>query len=374
MAKRGKQPNLSFFAFTATPKYKTLEVFGRRDANGKPHPFHLYSMRQAIEEGFILDVLKYYTTYKTYYRLIKAVEDDPKLDKKKAARALARFVSFHPHNLAQKTEVMIEHFRDVHPAQDRRAGEGDGRDQLARCTLCATSRSSTSTSRRRATPTSRRWWRSRARCELDVGDEYTEVGMNSGIREKELPERFASDEYQVLIVAEKYQTGFDQPLLHTMYVDKRLADVQAVQTLSRLNRTAPGKEDTFVLDFVNETEEIQKAFKPYYEVPLVGAAGRAAPALRPAGEAGCGAGLYGNEVEEFAKVFFKPKDPVAERPCPDAPHPGLSRGTLWAAGRGEAGTIPRRSSSRSEICTASCRRSFRSRTPTWRSSTRLYAC
>src|ERR1017187_8378651 len=111
MAKRGRQANLSFFAFTATTKYKTLETFGRKDANGKPEPFHVYSMRQAIDEGFILDVLKNYTTYKTYFRLIKSIEDDPKLDKKKAARALARVVSFHPYNLAQKTEVMIEHFQ-----------------------------------------------------------------------------------------------------------------------------------------------------------------------------------------------------------------------------------------------------------------------
>ena len=111
MAKRGKQPNISFFAFTATPKYKTLEVFGITGPDGKPYPFHLYSMRQAIEENFILDVLKHYTTYKTYYRLIKAIEDDPKVDKKKAAKALARFMSLHPHNIAQKTEVMVEHFR-----------------------------------------------------------------------------------------------------------------------------------------------------------------------------------------------------------------------------------------------------------------------
>ena len=111
MAKRGRQPNLSFFAFTATPKYKTLEVFGTKGPDGRPHPFHLYTMRQAIEEGFILDVLKNYTTYKTYYRLVKAIEDDPEVSKSKAAKALARFMSLHPHNIAQKTEVMVEHFR-----------------------------------------------------------------------------------------------------------------------------------------------------------------------------------------------------------------------------------------------------------------------
>ena len=113
MIKRGKQPNISFFAFTATPKYKTLEVFGSTDSSGKPSPFHIYSMRQAIEENFILDVLKHYTSYKTYYRLVKKIEDDPELDKKKAARALARFISLHPHDISQKTQVMIEHFWHV---------------------------------------------------------------------------------------------------------------------------------------------------------------------------------------------------------------------------------------------------------------------
>jgi type I restriction enzyme, R subunit len=142
---------------------------------------------------------------------------------------------------------------------------------------------------------------------LDMGDEYTEVGMNMGIKEKALPERFSSDEFQVLIVAEKYQTGFDQPLLHTMYVDKRLADVQAVQTLSRLNRTAVGKEDTFVLDFVNETDEIQKAFRPYYEVPLVEQQAEPHQLYDLQAKLAAEQVYYSNEVEEFAKVFFKPK-------------------------------------------------------------------
>jgi type I restriction enzyme R subunit len=307
VAKRGHQPNLSFFAFTATPKYKTLETFGRRGESGKPHPFHIYSMRQAIEEGFILDVLKYYTTYKTYFKLIKSIEDDPKLDKKKAARALARFVSFHPHNLAQKSEVMIEHFRTfthhkiggrakamvvtssrAHAVRykqefDKYLAEKGYTDIKTLVAFSGTVR-------------------------LDVGDEYTEVGMNMGIKEKQLPERFATDEFHVLIVAEKYQTGFDQPMLHTMYVDKRLADVQAVQTLSRLNRTAPGKEDTFVLDFVNDTEEIQKAFRPYYEVPLVGQQAEPHQLYDLQAKLAAEQIYHGNEVEEFAKVFFKPKN------------------------------------------------------------------
>jgi type I restriction enzyme, R subunit len=309
MAKRGKQPNISFFAFTATPKYKTLEVFGITGPDGKPHPFHLYSMRQAIEEGFILDVLKNYTTYKTYYRLIKAIEDDPKVEKKKAAKALARFMSLHPHNIAQKTEVMVEHFKTftkykiggkakamvvtssrLHAVRYKQAFdkyiEKKGYSDIK--TLVAFSGTVT---------------------DPDVkGVEYTEVGMNKGIKEKELPEKFATDEYQVLLVAEKYQTGFDQPYLHTMYVDKRLSGVQAVQTLSRLNRTHPGKEDTFILDFVNETKEIQEAFQPYYEQTIV--AERAEP--RQLYELQARLDLeqvyFKTEIDEFARIFYRPKN------------------------------------------------------------------
>jgi len=308
MAKRGRQPNISFFAFTATPKYKTLAVFGEPGADGKPQPFHLYSMRQAIEEGFILDVLANYTTYKTYYRLIKSIEDDPEVDKRKAARALARFMSLHPHNISQKTEVMVEHFRQF--TMHKIGGKAKA--------MVVTS------SRLHAVRYKRDFDRYIAEkgyqgiqtlvafsgtvIDPDApGVEYTEVGMNQGIREKELPERFGSEEYQVLLVAEKYQTGFDQPLLHTMYVDKRLAGIQAVQTLSRLNRTCSGKEDTFVLDFVNEPEEILAAFQPYYERTLIGE--RAAPSQLYEIQAKLDGQqvYYKAEVEEFCKVFYKPR-------------------------------------------------------------------
>ncbi|TXB61718.1 type I restriction endonuclease subunit R [Phaeodactylibacter luteus] len=270
MLSRGKQPNLSFFAFTATPKAKTLEVFGTKGIDGKPRPFHLYSMRQAIEEGFILDVLKNYTTYKTYYKLSKAIEDDPEVNKKKAARAIGRFLSLHPHNLAQKTEVMVEHFRQVVSKQiggkakamvvsgsrlhavrykrefDRYIKEkGYGQGDRAIKTLVAFSGKV-----------------------IDEGVAFTEPEMN-GFGYKELRKKFDTDEYQILLVADKYQTGFDQPLLHTMYVDKKLSGVKAVQTLSRLNRTTSGKEDTFVLDFVNDRESILQSFQPFYEVTTV---------------------------------------------------------------------------------------------------------
>ena len=240
MLKRGRQKNISFFAFTATPKYKTLEVFGRTGDDGKPHPFHLYTMRQAIEEGFILDVLKNYTTYKTYYRLVKSIEEDPEVDKKKAARALARFMSLHPYNIAQKTQVMVEHFRQVtlHKIGGRAKAMvvTDSRLHAVRYKQAFDDY----IAEKGYTDIKTLVAFSGTVFDPDLHNvEYTEVGMNKGIREKELPERFASDEYQILLVAEKYQTGFDQPLLHTMYVDKRLADVQAVQTLSRLTGSIP---------------------------------------------------------------------------------------------------------------------------------------
>ena len=309
MLKRGRQPNISFFAFTATPKYKTLEVFGTPGPDNKPQPFHLYSMRQAIEEGFILDVLKYYTTYKTYYRLIKSIEDDPKVDKRKAARALARFMKLHPHNIAQKTEVMLEHFRNftIH-----RIG-GRAKAMVVTDSRLAAVRYKQSFDKYIAEKgyTGIKTLVAFSGMVFDPdakGLEYTEVGMNKGIREKELPERFATYEYQVLLVAEKYQTGFDQPLLHTMYVDKRLDGIQAVQTLSRLNRTAVGKEDTFILDFVNDPEQIQKAFQPYYEQTVVGDRVEASQLYELQAKLDEKQVYFKAEVEEFAKVFYKPRE------------------------------------------------------------------
>ena len=302
MAKRGQQANLSFFAFTATPKHKTLAVFGR---NGEPA--HLYTMRQAIEEGFILDVLKHYTTYATYYRLLKACDDDPNIERKKGARALARFMQLHPHNIAQKTEVMVEHFQAV----TRHKIGGRAKAMVVTGSRLEAVRYKQSFDRyigekgydiRTLVAFSGAVEDDRA-----PGVNYTEPGMNNGISEKELPEKFATADYQVLLVAEKYQTGFDQPLLHTMYVDKRLAGIQAVQTLSRLNRVHPRKEDTFVLDFVNDTEEIQEAFKTYFEGVEQGE--EVEPARMYSVKAELDAtGIYLEaEVERFSEVYFAPK-------------------------------------------------------------------
>jgi type I restriction enzyme, R subunit len=302
MAKRGRQANLSFFAFTATPKHKTLKVFGRNDA-----PIHRYTMRQAIEEGFILDVLKNYTTYATYYRLLKASEEDPNVERKQAARALARFLRLHPHNIAQKTEVMVEHFQAV--TRHKIGGR-------AKAMVVTGSRLEAVRYKQRFDNyIKKKGYRIKTLVAFSgtVHDEklpsveYTEVQMNDGIREKELPEKFATQEYQVLLVAEKYQTGFDQPLLHTMYVDKRLAGIQAVQTLSRLNRTHPLKEDTFVLDFVNDREEIREAFKAYYEGAEMGEQVDPARMYAIKGELDASGIYLGEEVERFCSVYFKPK-------------------------------------------------------------------
>ena len=261
---RGRQENLSFFAFTATPKARTLEMFGTKNpVTGKYEPFHLYSMRQAIEEGFILDVLANYTTYKTFWRIEKAVSEDPAYEAPKARRAIARFVDLHPSNLAQKAEIIVEHFRSHTAAKI--AGNAKA--------MVVTSSRLHAVRYKQAID---KYISEKSYSDLSTlvafsgkvidekGLTYTETQMNT-FPESQTAERFGGEEYQVLIVAEKFQTGFDQPLLHTMYVDKVLTGLNAVQTLSRLNRIHPLKTDTFVLDFRNETEQIVKAFEPYYD-------------------------------------------------------------------------------------------------------------
>ena len=312
MASRGKQPNLSFFAFTATPKGKTLELFGRPSVDGKPEAFHLYSMRQAIEEGFILDVLTNYATYATYYRLLKAAENDPDLPRKKAARALAKFMSLHPHNIEQKTEVIVEHFR--RSVMNRLGGRGKAmvvtpsRLHAVRYKL-AFERYLTDNDYRDVRPLVAF---SGKVIDPETGIEYTEPGMNTDvvtgkpISEAALPSRFETPDYQVLLVANKYQTGFDQPLLCAMYVDKRLDGVQAVQTLSRLNRMIPGKDAPFVLDFVNDAEDIYRAFKPYYDRTEL--ASVSDPSMLDALKHALDLEqvYHWSEVEAFASVFYKP--------------------------------------------------------------------
>ncbi len=302
MAARSRQANLSFFAFTATPKHKTLKFFGR---DGQA--FHQYTMRQAIEEGFIMDVLQNYTTYKTYYKLIHNSAEDPNVERKAAALALARFMRLHPHNIAQKTEVMVEHFHSV-----TRHKIGGGAKAMvvtgSRLEAVRYKQSFDQYIREKGYPIkSLVAFSGIVEDDKIVGATYTEEGMNEGIREKELPERFATHDYQVLLVAEKYQTGFDQPLLHTMYIDRRLAGIQAVQTLSRLNRTHPHKEDTFVLDFVNDREEIRTAFKQFYEGAEMGEEATPEQLYQLITDLDQSGIYLPEEVDRFCQIYFKPK-------------------------------------------------------------------
>ena len=265
---QGRHHNLSFFAFTATPKEKTIEMFGTKQPEGSFAPFHVYSMRQAIEEGFILDVLKNYMTYKTSYRIAKEIDDNPELPKTEAVRAIVRYQAFHPWVLRQKTEVMIEQFRSV--TKKEIGGQ-------AKAMVVTPSRLHAV----RYMQEFKSYIKEKGYTDLDVlvafsgsvnveGMEYTEPSLNvtkagDRISDKQLKEAFHTENFNILIVAEKYQTGFDEPLLHTMFVDKKLRGVKAVQTLSRLNRTTSGKKDTFILDFVNSEEDIREAFQPFYE-------------------------------------------------------------------------------------------------------------
>jgi len=305
MLSRGRQTNLSFFAFTATPKFKTLEVFGIKGEDGKPRPFHTYSMKQAIEEGFILDVLKNYTTYKTFFRLSKKIEEDPEVNKTKAATAIARFLTLHPHNLSQKTEVMVEHFRQV--VSKKINGK-------AKAMLITPSRLHAV----RYKHEFYRYIKEKGYFDIhtlvafsgtvrDNGVEYTEPQM-TGYSEKELPKKFNTDAYQLLIVADKYQTGYDQPLLHTMYVDKKISGVKAVQTLSRLNRVYPGKEDTFVLDFANDETDIIDSFQPYYEQTTVEEPSDPDHLYDMKNKIESYKIIWETEVDNFCKIFYKKKE------------------------------------------------------------------
>ena len=310
LASRGRQPNLSFFAFTATPKGKTLELFGRPGAaRGTPEAFHLYSMKQAIEEGFILDVLTHYTTYKTYWRLLKRASEDPDVPKRRAARALAKFMALHPHNISQKTEVIVEHFR---------ANVAGRLDRRGKAMVVTSSRLHAVRYVRafRDYVAEKGYENVRPLVAFsgtvrdpDTDEEFTEPGMNldatgEQISEKALPGRFASPEFNVLLVANKYQTGFDQPLLCAMYVDKRLDGVQAVQTLSRLNRTHPGKEPPFVLDFVNDADGILDAFMPYYGKTELEAASDPSRLEALKVELDKPQVYHWSEVEQLCQVYF----------------------------------------------------------------------
>ncbi|WP_299550867.1 type I restriction endonuclease [uncultured Tateyamaria sp.] len=317
---RGPQPNISFFAFTATPRNVTLERFGVKGEDGLPHPFHLYSMRQAIEEKFILDVLQNYMTYKAYYQLEKAIEDDPELSGRKGQRKVARYASLHPTAIGQKVEIIVEHFRR-HVMQEL---NGQAKAMIV------------TQSREHALKYFfgvQTYIKSQGYADLkalvafsgdlDVnGGPATEADLN-GFAETELPGRFDGfkpdgtpypDTYQILIVAEKYQTGFDQPKLCAMYVDRKLSGLQAVQTLSRLNRTRAGKERTFILDFQNTIEDIQTAFRPFYEATTVEAMSDPNQVYDLEGRLFKFGYLDRDEIERFSQTYFQGALSTADRP------------------------------------------------------------
>lgn len=270
--------NGSYFAFTATPKNKTLETFGIKseetylDENGelksKFYAFHVYSMKQAIEEEFILDVLQNYTTYNSYYKLIKSVAENPEFDTKQAQKKLRAYVEGHEFAISEKAKIMIDHFhRDV-----KLLINGEAKAMVVTKSIeCAIKYKQAIDVYLKEIKSPYKSIVAFSGSKTYQGIEYTEVGMNNFKTNKtDIPKNFKKPEYRFLIVAEKYQTGFDEPLLHTMYVDKKLSDVQAVQTLSRLNRAKkPYKKDTFVLDFFNDAEDIRKAFEPYYTATIL---------------------------------------------------------------------------------------------------------
>ncbi|WP_018169693.1 type I restriction endonuclease subunit R [Thioalkalivibrio sp. ALMg9] len=317
VASRKPTERISYYAFTATPKAKSLELFGRppdpdlpASADNKPEPFHLYSMRQAIEEGFILDVLKNYTTYSTAWKLAHPHGDDEEVESRKASTKIARWVRLHPYNISQKVEVIVEHFRaNVRHLLDGQAKAmvvTGSRQEAVRYALAM-----------------REYIQDKGYGDVHalvafsgsvlpdevIPEEVTEHSalLNPGLKGRDLADAFKTAEYNVMIVANKFQTGFDQPKLCAMYVDKKLQGVECVQTLSRLNRTFPGKEDTFVLDFFNDAEDILEAFRPYYNKAELADVSdpNVVYDLQHSLDA---SGIYHwDEVENFARAFFNPK-------------------------------------------------------------------
>jgi type I restriction enzyme R subunit len=271
MESRKVLPNASYFAFTATPKNKTLELFGepdpQPDGTVKHRPFHSYTMKQAIQEGFILDVLAHYTPVKSYYKLVKKIEDDPEFDVKKAQKKLRRFVEGHEYAIRLKAEIMVDHFHEQVMAKGKIGGQARA--------MVVTSSIKRAIQYFHAIQDYLKARKSPYRAIVAFSGEHdyggvkvTESSLN-GFPSSQIADRIRQDPYRFLIVADKFQTGYDEPLLHTMYVDKVLSGVKAVQTLSRLNRAHPQKHDTFVLDFVNDPETIRKAFEPYYRTTIL---------------------------------------------------------------------------------------------------------
>ena len=263
-------PNASYFAFTATPKNKTLEIFGEPYAEAgetKHRPFHSYTMKQAIQEGFILDVLKSYTPVDSYYRLVKTVEADPEFDTKRADKKLRHYVESHDHAIRLKAEIMVDHFHEQVLALHKIGGQARA--------MVVTGGIERAIQYFHAIGAYLNERKSPYRAIVAFSGEHeykgrkvTEASLN-GFPSSEIADKIQEDPYRFLVCADKFQTGYDEPLLHTMYVDKPLSGIKAVQTLSRLNRAHPQKHDVFVLDFMNDADTIQKAFEPYYRTTIL---------------------------------------------------------------------------------------------------------
>ena len=308
MEQRRMQNHISYFGFSGTPKNKTLELFGRKNEEGIFVPFHTYSMRQSISEGFTLDVLQNYTTFKRYFELVKSVSEDKAYEKARTLRTLTNYVDLQHHSIKTKTRIMLEHFTE----RTEKTIEGKGRAMLV------------TPSRLHCVRYKQEFDRQMQEMELpygclvafsdtvhdtDNGQDYTENGMNELPPSTSIADSFKDPQYRILIVASKFQTGFDEPLLQTMYVDKRLDGLQCVQTLSRLNRVATGKTDTLVLDFVNEPEQIQEAFQPYYQTTML--AEETDPnRLYDLQHQLDGVDLYeGETIDQFCLIFYDANQP-----------------------------------------------------------------
>jgi len=309
IAKKGQQPNLSQFAFTATPKSKTIELFGTL-VNGQKEPFDKYSMEQAIKEGFILDVLENYMSFKRYYKLIKRSEiEDKEYEKKKTVRVLGNYVDLQDHAIEKKARIMLEHFA----SETQNEIQGKARAMLvtkSRLHAVRFKRKFDDVMREMKLPYEALVAFSGTVKDAETGEEYTEKSMNDLGGRISIVDALKLPKYRILIVANKFQTGFDEPLMHTMFVDKKLGNTSTVQTLSRLNRRTKGKDATMVLDFVNDPEDIQADFQEYYGKNYILEENLTDPnavydSLNEVEKFNL---YYENEVETFAQIFFSPKD------------------------------------------------------------------
>jgi len=350
MAGRAGDKGITYVAFTATPKAKTMELFGRKNEAGEYRPFHVYSMRQAIEEGFILDVLRNYTPYTLAFRLANEGKDwdEQEVEKDAALKGIMRWVRLHPYNISQKVQIVVEHFREnVAPLLDGKAKAMvvlGSRQEAVRWQLAISKYI-----KEKGYPLGTLVAFSGEVNDADSGSEpFTETskGLNPGLNGRDIRDAFAGADYQLLLVANKFQTGFDQPLLCGMYVDRRLAGIQAVQTLSRLNRAHPGKDTTYILDFVNSSDDILTAFQTYYETAELESATdpNAIFDLRAKLD---GAGHYDDfDVERVVKVELNPKakqaeliaalEPVADRLLKAFNGAKQARATALATGNSQA--------------------------------------